>query len=128
MKYQVNLNGKTYEVEVNKGQAILVDEYNSVAPAPTPVSVATPSPAPTTVSAPIVSTNKSKTVSAPIAGTVLSIKAQAGQAVKKGQVVLIIEAMKMENEIVSPNDGKIANLYVSKGSVVSNGTQLFDLE
>lgn len=126
MKYQVNLNGKTYEVEVNKGQAILVDEYNSISPQPLSVPTAnTQVSAASTVST--VNASNTRIVNAPIAGTILSIKANVGQVMKKGDIVLIIEAMKMENEIVAPRDGKLINIFVTKGNAVSNGSQLFEL-
>lgn len=125
MKYKVTLNNKTYEVEVEKGVATLVNEYQAVALASTPApvaQVATPAPQATTAS-----NASASAVKAPIAGTVLNIKANAGASVKKGDIVLIIEAMKMENEIVAPRDGTVTAVYVQKGANVATGAALFDI-
>jgi len=135
MKYKVTLNNKTYEVEVEKGVATLVNEYQAVALASTPAPVALAS-APVVASSPVAapapqattaSNASASAVKAPIAGTVLNIKANAGASVKKGDIVLIIEAMKMENEIVAPRDGTVTAVYVQKGANVATGTALFDI-
>ena len=106
MKYKVTLNGKVYEVEVEKGEAILLDEYAVQAP-----------------QAPVAA-GDGEAISSPLPGTVLDIKVSAGQAVKKGDVIMIIEAMKMENEVLAPRDGSIANVLVQKGSTVDTGATL----
>ncbi|MDE5764261.1 MAG: biotin/lipoyl-binding protein [Ruminococcus sp.] len=127
MKYKVTLNGKTYEVEVEKGKAILLDEYEALAPAPaqtavpeTPapvVSAPAPAPAPVNLAA-------GETVSAPMPGNILRIEVNQGDTVKSGQILVILEAMKMENEIVSPKDGTVAQIVTSKGAVVDTGSPL----
>lgn len=124
MKYKVTLNGKTYEVEVEKGEAVLLKEYEAAAPAPAPVAApAAPAAAPATSA----QLGAGTAVNAPLPGTVLQIKASVGQAVKAGETVLIIEAMKMENEIVAPKDGKITSLVAQKGAAVNAGDPLFTI-
>lgn len=123
MKYVVTLNGKKYDVEVNESEAVITSVSNA-APAAAPVApvAAAPAPAASTVpSAPaaVVGTAVSGTqITSPMPGTILKLNIAEGQAVKAGDVVLILEAMKMENEIVAPCDGTIKQLLVSKGSTV----------
>ncbi len=127
-KYKVSLNGKIYEVEVEKGEAILLDEYEVVSPKAAPAPVATPVAAPvaSAPAAPAVSASESA-VKAPLPGVVVAVKAQVGQAVKAGEAVVIIEAMKMENEIVAPADGTGSSIAVSNGQTVESGTPLLYL-
>lgn len=125
MKYKVTLNGKVYEVEVEKGEAILVDEYTAAAPAPV---VAAPVAAPTAPAAPVAAAPAGgEAINAPLPGTVLDVKVSAGQAVKKGDIIVIIEAMKMENEVLAPRDGVVAGVFVQKGSSVDTGAALATL-
>ncbi len=132
MKYKVTLNGKTYEVEVEKGEAVLLKEYAAAAPAApvaapvatAPAAPAAPAAAPAAAS---VQLGAGTAVNAPLPGTVLQIKASVGQAVKAGETVMIIEAMKMENEIVAPRDGKITSVVVQKGAAVNASDPLFTI-
>lgn len=127
MKYKVTLNGKTYEVEVEHGKAVLLDEYEALAPAPAsaepaPVAqqqpvAAAPPPAPVNLAA-------GETVSAPMPGNIIRVDIKEGDKVKAGQVLVILEAMKMENEIVAPIDGTVAQIVTSKGAVVETGSPL----
>jgi len=126
MKYRITLNDKVYEVEVEKGEAILLDEYERMAPvqvAPTaPAQVATPA------QAPVANVQASASaVKAPLPGVVVAVKAQVGQAVKAGEAVVIIEAMKMENEIVAPTAGTVKAIYVQKGASVQTDAPLFEI-
>lgn len=127
MKYKVTLNGKTYEVEVDQEKAMLVDEYEAYAPAPAapaaaPVAAAAPAAAaPAAGAAP---TAAGTVVGAPMPGNVLDIKVTQGAAVKEGQVLVILEAMKMENEICAPKDGTVAQIVTSKGATVDTDAPL----
>lgn len=117
MKYRVTLNDKVYEVEVEKGEAILVDEYDRMAPsAPAAAPAVSAAPAAAPAAAPV--NAGASAVKAPLPGVVVAVKAQVGQAVKAGEAVVIIEAMKMENEIVAPCAGTVKQILVSKGSTV----------
>ena len=129
MKYKVTLNGRTYEVEVEAGQAMLVDEYAAFAPAAAPVAsapapVAEPAPAPVATPAPTATVSGGETVAAPMPGNILKVNVTPGQAVKAGDLLVVLEAMKMENEIVAPCDGTVAQVVTSKGSVVDTGAPL----
>ncbi len=126
MKYKVTLNGKTYEVEVEKGKAILLDEYEALAPAPAAAPVAAAHAAPAAAPAPAAPVNLAagETVSAPMPGNILRIDVNQGDTVKEGQILVILEAMKMENEIVAPKDGTVAQIVTSKGAVVDTGSPL----
>ena len=127
MKYKVTLNGRTYEVEVEAGKAMLLDEYEAIVPsAPAPVAaapVAAPAAAPAAPAAPAV-TGAGEAVNAPMPGNILKVNVTQGQAVKEGEVLCILEAMKMENEIMAPKAGTVTQVLVSKGSTVDTGAPL----
>ena len=129
MKYKVTLKGRTYEVEVEAGEAILLDEYEAIAPsapaaapAAAPVAAA-PAVAPAAPAAPVV-TGAVEPVNAPMPGNILKVNVTQGQAVKSGDVLCILEAMKMENEIMAPKDGTVTQVLVSKGNTVDTGAPL----
>lgn len=129
MKYKVTLNGKTYEVEVEQGKAVLLDEYEALAPAPVAAAVPAAAPAAAPVAAPAASAapvnlEAGEAVNAPMPGNILRIDVAKGDTVKAGQVLVILEAMKMENEIVAPKDGTVAQVVTSKGAVVDTGSPL----
>ncbi|MBR4626413.1 MAG: biotin/lipoyl-binding protein [Ruminococcus sp.] len=128
MKYKVTLNGKTYEVEVEQGKAVLLDEYEALAPAPAQAAapVAAPAAAAPAAPAPAAPVNlaSGETVEAPMPGNIIRVDVKQGDTVKAGQTLIILEAMKMENEIVSPKDGTVAQVVTSKGSVVDTGAPL----
>ena len=112
MKYKVTLNGRTYEVEVEAGKAMLLDEYEAIVPTAAPAApvaaapVAAPAAAPAAPAAPAV-TGAGEAVNAPMPGNILKVNVTQGQAVKEGDVLCILEAMKMENEIMAPTPIKI---------------------
>ena len=126
MKYKVTLNGRTYEVEVEAGKAMLLDEYEAIAPAPAaPAAVAAPVAAPAAApAAPAAPAGSGEAVSAPMPGTILKVNVQNGQAVKAGTVLVVLEAMKMENEIMAPKDGTVTQVAVLKGASVDTGAPL----
>lgn len=124
MKYNVTLNGKVYEVDVTEQDAVVtgVTQVPVMASAPVvaapvaaPVAAAPEAPA----SAPAASANVEGTpVKAPMPGTILAVKKNAGDAVKAGDVIFVLEAMKMENDIVAPCDGTVKSINTPKGSSV----------
>lgn len=124
MKYKVTLNGKTYEVEVEHGKAVLLDEYEALAPAPAVSSAPDPVPAPVNNTPAPVSLAAGETISAPMPGNIIRVDVKEGDKVTAGQVLVILEAMKMENEIVASKDGTIAQVVTSKGAVVETGSPL----
>ncbi len=107
-KYRVTVNGTVYEVEL--------EELTGAAPAASAAAAAAPAaPAASAEGTPI---------TAPMPGTILSVNVSAGQTVKKGDVLMILEAMKMENEIMCPRDGVVESVSTSKGSAVESGALL----
>ena len=122
MKFRVTLNGKTYEVEAEKGAPMPETVYTAPAAAPAPAVEAPAAPAPAPAPAPAAVSGT--VVSSPLPGNVLAIEVNPGEAVKAGQVLVLIEAMKMENEIVAPCDGVVTQILVNKGAVVATGDKL----
>ena len=108
-KYRVNVNGTVFEVEI---------EEMTGAPAAPAVAAAAPAPA-----APAAPAGGEK-ITAPMPGTILAVNVTSGSAVKKGDVLMILEAMKMENEIMAPCDGTVTSVSVTKGASVESGTLL----
>ena len=125
MKYELTLNGRTYEVEVELAEPMLMQEFQSYAPAPAaaaaPVVEAAPSAAPAAAPAVIGAREK---VDSPMPGTILKVNVAAGQAVKEGDLLVVLEAMKMENEIFAPKSGTVSQVAVSKGASVNTGDVL----
>ena len=111
-KYRVTVNGTVYEVEL--------EELTGAAPAASAAAPAAPAAAP---AAPAASAEGTP-ITAPMPGTILSVNVSAGQTVKKGDVLMILEAMKMENEIMCPRDGVVESVSTSKGSAVESGALL----
>lgn len=130
MIYKVTLNGKIYEVEVEKGEAVIQSEYEAALPQSAPV-VATVAQAPVQTAAPAqsapVAAASANAIVAPMPGTINAVKVTSGQQVKKGEVLVILEAMKMENEIYADKDGKVGQVFVQKGASVQTGTALVEI-
>lgn len=130
MKYKVTLNNRTYEVEVEEGKAMLVDEYEAYAPAaPAPVAAApvaaAPAVAPAAPAAPAgAALAAGEVVKSPMPGNILKINVAQGQKVNEGDVLIVLEAMKMENEIVATKSGTVAQIVTAKGAVVETGAPL----
>ena len=108
-KYRVIVNGVPYEAE-------LEELTGAAAPAPAPAAA----PAPVTAGG--------EQVNAPMPGTILSVNVTVGDSVKRGQVLMILEAMKMENEIMCPRDGRVTAIQAAKGAAVESGTPLFTIQ
>ena len=111
-KYRVTVNGTVYEVAL--------EELTGSAPVSTPAApAAAPAPAPAA---------GGEQICAPMPGNILAVNVAAGQAVKKGDVLMVLEAMKMENEIMCPRDGVVASVNTSKGATVESGALLCVLQ
>ncbi len=129
MKYNVTLNGKIYEVDVTESDAVVTGVTQVpvavAAPAVAPVSVApvaapeAPAEAPAAAPAVAPVSADGTQVKAPMPGTILAVKKNVGEAVKAGDVIVVLEAMKMENDIVAPCDGTVKSINAPKGSTVN---------
>lgn len=108
-KYRVTVNGTAYEIELEEMTGAMPAAAPAAAPAPAPAAAA---PA------------GGEQVTSPMPGTILDVKVSQGASVKKGDVLMILEAMKMENEIMCPCDGKVASINAAKGAAVESGTLL----
>lgn len=131
-KFIINVNGKSYDVEVDEVKGGVVSSpaapsVQAAAPAPkaAPAPAPAAAPAPKAAAAPVSVPTGAVSVPAPMPGTILSIKVQAGDKVKKGQVLCILEAMKMENEIMTGTDGVVSSVAISTGDSVNTGQVLF---
>jgi biotin carboxyl carrier protein len=130
MKYKVTLNNRVYEVEVDAGEAMLVDEYEALAPAaPAPVAAVPAAVAAVPVAAAPAAPAAAglaagEVVKSPMPGNILKINVAAGQKVNEGDVLIVLEAMKMENEITATKAGTVAQVAVTKGQVVETGSPL----
>lgn len=112
-KYNVVVNGTSYEVDIE-----LVSESEAkAAPAAAPTAAPAAAPAPA-------ASGEGETVAAPMPGTILSVNVNVGDTVKAGDILFILEAMKMENEIMAPHDGKITSVSATKGAAVDTGAVL----
>ena len=122
---KITVNGKAYDVTVEEmGGATPVAAAPVAAPAAAPAPVAAPAPA---AAAPVAS-GEGEPVNAPMNGNIVDVKVSAGQSVKSGDVLVILEAMKMENEIVAPKDGVIGAVMVNKGETVDTGATLVTIQ
>ena len=126
MKYKVTLNNRVYEVEVEQGEAMLVNEYELAASAAAaPAAPAAPVAATAPAAAPAAGALAAgEVVTSPMPGNILKINVAQGQKVNEGDVLIVLEAMKMENEISATKSGTVAQISVTKGAVVETGTPL----
>lgn len=137
MIYKVSLNGKIYEVEVEKGEAVIKSEFDAALPqaavSADNISVAPQTSVGASASAPAVSVQSAQAtagatvVSAPMNGNINAIKVTSGQTVKEGDVLVVLEAMKMENDIPASKSGKIGQIFVQKGQTVDTGAPLVEI-
>ena len=138
-KYIVRVNGKAYDVEVEtvkEGDALKpvpkVPPVQTSEAKPEPVPAVKPEPAPARKPAPAPVSKPSSisenSIPAPMAGTIIKILVKAGDLVKKGDVLLVLEAMKMENDVMASADGKIKSVDVTEGAVINAGDLLITLE
>ncbi len=119
--YKVTVNGNLYEIAIEEVDA---SEIKNAAPTPAPATT----PAPAAPAAPVASAPAGgESVNAPMPGNILAVNINVGDTVKAGQVGMILEAMKMENEIMIPCDGKVTAVGVTKGTTVESGAFLFSI-
>ncbi len=120
MKYVVTLNGKNYEVEVNETDAVVTNISDAVY-APAPVAAPAPAAAPAAPAAPVAQTVSAEgtVIPAPMPGSIVNINVTVGQTIKAGDVLIILEAMKMENDITAPCDGTVKQILTTKGATVN---------
>ena len=123
--YTITVNGTPYYVTVEEGTSSAAPVASAPAPAPAPAAAPAPQAAPKAAPAPAAA--GSVKVDAPMPGNILDVKVSNGTAVKAGQVLVILEAMKMENEIVAPQDGTVASINVNKGDTVEAGQTIVTL-
>ncbi|MCB5941304.1 biotin/lipoyl-binding protein [bacterium 210820-DFI.6.52] len=127
-RFNITVNGTAYDVAVEElaaGAAPVAAPAPAPAAAPAPAPAAAPAPAPAAAPAGAAGAVK---IEAPMPGTILDIKVAAGAAVKKGDVLAILEAMKMENEIMCPQDGTVASINVQKGDSVNSNDLIMTLQ
>ena len=122
-KYNITVNGNTYEVLVEEAGSVSAPATYSAPVAAAPAAPKAASTAPKAASAGAGAVK----VTSPMPGTILAIKVSAGQSVKKGDVICVLEAMKMENDIPAPQDGVIASIDIQKGASVNAGDVLATL-
>ena len=125
MKYKVTLNNRVYEVEVEQGEAMLVNEYELAAPAvAAPAAPAAPVAAAPAAAPAAGALAAGEVITSPMPGNILKINVAQGQKVNEGDVLIVLEAMKMENEISATKSGTVAQINVTTGAVVETGTPL----
>ena len=123
MKSKVTLNNRVCEVEVEQGEAMLVNEYELAAP--DVAAPAAPASAPVAAAAPAAGALAAgEVITSPMPGNILKINVTQGQKVNEGDVLIVLEAMKMENEVSATKSGTVAQINVTKGAVVETGTPL----
>lgn len=128
-KYKITLNGKAYEIEVEEiSESEAKSASTAKAPAAAPAAKAAPAAAPAAKSSAAPVSGGAGSVNAPMPGTILRVNKNVGDSVNAGESVVVLEAMKMENDINSPKAGVVKALYVNKGDTVASGQVLFEVE
>lgn len=131
-RFNITVNGKAYDVQVEElggTAAPAAAAAPTSVPAPAPAAAApAAAPAPAAEAAPAAPAAGTESICAPMPGTIVNIVVSAGAAVKSGDVLLVLEAMKMENEIMAPRDGVVAGVHVNKGDSVDSGKLLVSLQ
>ncbi len=122
---KITVNGVAYDVQVEETGAGAPAAAPAAAPAPAPKAAA---PAAAPAPKPAAPAAGAEVVSSPMPGTIVSVAVTAGKAVKKGEILVVLEAMKMENEIMAPHDATVAAVHVNKGDSVESGTALVSLQ
>lgn len=127
MKYKVTLNNRIYEVVVEKGEAMIESEYDAIAPVVAPAQISTPQQ-----SAPVVSQSAmsqgGSTFNSPLPGTVVAVKCEVGKSYKAGDVLFIVESMKMENDVTLDKDATVTSILVTKGQNIVSGAALCNIK
>lgn len=130
-RFQITVNGNAYDVQVEEvaagAAAPVAAPAAPVAAAPAPAAAPAAAPAPAPAAAPAAPADAT-TINAPMPGNVMDVKVAVGQKVAKGDVLLILEAMKMENEIMAPDDATVVSVFVKKGDTVDSGKPLVALQ
>ncbi len=124
-RFNITVNGKAYDVaveELAEGTPVVANASPVVTPKTVPV--ATPAPAPT----PVAAVGSGTKITAPMPGTILDVKVAVGDSVTKGQPIIVLEAMKMENDIVAPCDGKVTSVLVKKNDTVNSSDTLATIQ
>lgn len=127
---KITVNGVAYDVQVEETNGAAVPAAPAAAPAPAPAAAPKAAPAAPKAEAPKAAAPAAgaEVISSPMPGTIVNTMVSAGQVVKKGDVLVVLEAMKMENEIMAPHDATVAAVHVNKGDSVESGTALVSLQ
>ncbi|MBR3057440.1 MAG: biotin/lipoyl-binding protein [Clostridiales bacterium] len=126
--YKITLNGKAYEIEVEEISASEAKTASEKAPVSAPAAKAAPVAAPAAKAPAASVSGGAGCVNAPMPGTILRVNKNVGDSVNAGEAVVVLEAMKMENDISSPKAGVVKALFVNKGDTVASGQVLFEVE
>lgn len=126
MKYKITLNNRVYEVVVEKGEAMIESEYEAAQPVqPVVAPVAAPVSAPVQPTAPVAGGDA---FNSPLPGMIVQIKCEVGKSYKAGEVLFVVESMKMENDVTIDRDATVSAILVTKGQTIQSGTPLCNLK
>lgn len=126
MKYKITLNNRVYEVVVEKGEAMIESEYEAAQPVqPVVAPVAAPVSAPVQPTTPVAGGDA---FNSPLPGMIVQIKCEVGKSYKAGDVLFVVESMKMENDVTIDRDATVSAILVTKGQTIQSGTPLCNLK